>query len=168
MNRGRYDEAKLTAYALGELDAEGRTEVEQWMREDPVLREQVQQIRAVSEHIGAELTEVSDERLHPEQRKHIESRIYGSMQHHRRRRIVWAPVWLAAASVILVLTVLVVVLPQMEKDRSGSGLEGLDPKIPTTRPTTNPADGSGRKPEAVQKTENGSPLSGQGEPETRN
>ena len=40
-----FDEAKLTAYALGELDAEETKQVEGWLERDPSLQSIVDEVR---------------------------------------------------------------------------------------------------------------------------
>src|SRR3954468_10232664 len=49
------DEAKLTAFALDEIDMEGRVEVQGWLEKDPSLMKEVEAIRAVAGRLRVQL-----------------------------------------------------------------------------------------------------------------
>lgn len=49
------DEARITAYALGELSGADAREVEDWVKSDPKAAKEVEEIRAVARALTAEL-----------------------------------------------------------------------------------------------------------------
>ena len=78
------DETKLTAYALGELDASERAAIEARLAIDPAAREEVAQIRGVATALKAQLAaEPMPEAAEP-------LRLDYAPQRRRRRWTRWA------------------------------------------------------------------------------
>src|SRR5262245_37524785 len=67
------DDPKLTAYALGELDAAERAAIEAALAVSPEARAAVEEIRATAEHLTSELATEPCPELTPAQRAAIES-----------------------------------------------------------------------------------------------
>jgi Ca-activated chloride channel family protein len=145
------DEAKLTAYALGELSERERAEVEGYLEGSAEARAEVERVRETAGLLREALAQEASERLTPEQRARIEGRAAASP---RRRRTAAAGVLATAASLTVALLVtwnqsLSRQVPQLE----GPGLDSfLSP--PTSGeaplPPSKPAALSSRELEALR------------------
>ena len=65
------DDPRLTAYALGELDADGRAEIEQLLRENPVIAEEIEASRKFAEVLRLRLKSERAEPLLAGQRAEV-------------------------------------------------------------------------------------------------
>jgi len=86
-------EEDLTAYALGELDGEARTAVEEVLAGSAEARREVEEVRAVAARLRGAFTAVAPETLTPAQRAAVEAE---AARGARSRR----PSWSVAASLI--------------------------------------------------------------------
>ncbi len=109
--RTEHDEAKLTAYALGELSDKERAEVEARLAGDPAARRAVDEIRKVAGILTDELKTEPAPKLTATQRQAVEAR---SAKPRRRLRI-WIP--LSAAAAILIAVGAIALLSELNKPR---------------------------------------------------
>ena len=65
------DDPRLTAYALGELDADGRAEIEELLREEPVIAAEVVATRQFAKILRVRLKSERAESLHSGQRAEV-------------------------------------------------------------------------------------------------
>ena len=97
------DDPKLTAYALGELDAEERLAVEELLRHDPAARAAVEEIRVVA---GEVVVALSHEKAAPLGSARRDDDPYGAANRSRLRRfprMTYIVGGLIAASIVVVL-----------------------------------------------------------------
>ncbi|MCK4624528.1 MAG: von Willebrand factor type A domain-containing protein, partial [Phycisphaerae bacterium] len=93
-----HDEAKLTAYALGELGEAERAEVEAQLKSDPAASQEVEEIRKVAGILTDELKAEPAPKLTSQQRKAVEAQAGKP----RRKLRIWIPLS-AAASILIVV-----------------------------------------------------------------
>lgn len=74
-NDNEVRESRLTAFALGELDGEERTEVEAHLADNPIARKEVESIREMADLLTTELRDEPAESLSVAQRQVIESEL---------------------------------------------------------------------------------------------
>ena len=65
------DDPRLTAYALGEFDVAGRAEIEQILREEPVIAAEIEMTRQFAETLSLRLKSECVESLHTGQRAEV-------------------------------------------------------------------------------------------------
>ncbi len=106
-----HDEAKLTAYALGELGDKERAEVEAQLADDSEARREVEEIRKVAGILTDELKAEPAPKLTGRQRKAVEAKAAKP----RRRLRLWVP--LSAAASILILIGAATFLPTLGRSR---------------------------------------------------
>ncbi len=102
------DEAKLTAYALGELDEAARSAVEARMAEDPAARQAVEETRRAARILSGELAAEPAPQLTAEQRAAVEARAAAAAARRGRRlqlRRLWLPMGVTAAAAIVLIGV---------------------------------------------------------------
>jgi Ca-activated chloride channel homolog len=121
------DEAKLTAYALGELSGKERVEVERYLEGSEEARREVDGIRGMAGLLREALAQQTSERLTPEQRAVIE----GQPASGRRR---WRPMWLgaalaAAASLVVVALLVHRVRPKPEVRTASVSSSTVQPTV---------------------------------------
>ncbi|GMU32272.1 MAG: hypothetical protein AMXMBFR20_01450 [Planctomycetia bacterium] len=92
----QFDEAKLTAYALGELDETDRAEIDRLLNESPDARDEVESIRSVAGLLTEELSAEPAAALNATHRQQIEATLLAG----KIRK--WVPTALAA-SILLAL-----------------------------------------------------------------
>lgn len=92
----QYDEAKLTAYALGELDETDRVDIERLLDESPDARAEVESIRRVAGMLEQELSAEPKAALNATHRQNIEATLLA------RKMRKWMPTAMAA-SILLAL-----------------------------------------------------------------
>src|SRR3954470_8459127 len=95
-----HDDPRLTAYALGELDASERSAIEVLLAESPESRQFVEDVRATAELLTAQLHREPSPGLAAEHRRAIEGRLQPAPPARRRPR--WIPYALAASLVVVV------------------------------------------------------------------
>jgi Ca-activated chloride channel family protein len=94
------DDPRLTAYALGQMEAKDRDAFEKELRNDPAARAEVDAIRKMAERVGATLQSEPGQALAPAQRTAIE-RAAGV----RRLPRPWRFRWIAAVAACLLAVV---------------------------------------------------------------
>ncbi len=99
--KNEHDEAKLTAYALGELSEAERAEVEAQLASDPAAGREVEEIRKVAGILTEELKAEPAPKLTSQQRKAVKAQ---AAKPQRKLRI-WIPLS-AAASILIVVAFL--------------------------------------------------------------
>ncbi len=103
------NDPKLTAYALGELDAAERAAVEKALEDSPKLREAVEEIRRTGDLLTEHLQSEPAPTLTPEQRQAVlhepDQALVSSFSKPRRRRL-WLSLAAAACVLLAVGTVL--------------------------------------------------------------
>ncbi len=98
------DDAKLTAYALGELDEQERAAVAARLEADPAAQRTVEEIRHVAGLLRDELGAEPVTRLAPTQRAALESEAAGAVRASGgRRRRLWLRIGIGAAAAAAVL-----------------------------------------------------------------
>ncbi|HEY8666168.1 MAG TPA: von Willebrand factor type A domain-containing protein [Tepidisphaeraceae bacterium] len=127
------DDPRLTAYALGELPAEQRPQIEALLQQDPAARQFVTDLQATARLLGAELQREPAPGLTPAQRQTIEQRIEQPLRlpspeqqaiaARNRRRLVLV----IAASILIVAGTYATVLPRLYRTR-----EQISRRDPTT------------------------------------
>ena len=96
-----FSDPRLTAYALDELDAAERAEVEAQLAGDPERRRFVEEIRTTARLLTEQLQKEPSPKLATEQREAIETRLQTATKPKRRwYHVAWVTV--AASIVILV------------------------------------------------------------------
>ncbi len=97
MNRNpiTIDDPKLTAYALGELDAQERTEIERRLADDPVARRQVEETMAFAVRLGGALRAEEAPELRAEHLRAIRAAA------SKERKVIAFPAWLTRAALPL-------------------------------------------------------------------
>ena len=98
------DEAKLTAYALGELSERERAEVERHLEGSEEARAEVAAVRATAGVLREALAQEASERLTPEQRARIEGRAAALPPWRRRHAVAGALAAAASLTVALLVT----------------------------------------------------------------
>src|SRR5918994_6770016 len=93
-----HDDPRLTAYALGELDASERSAIEVLLAESRESRQFVEDVRASAELLTAQLHREPSPGLASEHRRAIEGRIQPTPPAKRRPR--WIPYALAASLLV--------------------------------------------------------------------
>ena len=105
-----FSDPRLTAYALDELDAAERAEVEAQLAGDPERRRLVEEIRATARLLTEHLQNEPSPKLAPEQREAIETRLQSATKPKRRwYHVSWVTV---AASLSLLAIGLGLLLPR--------------------------------------------------------
>src|ERR1700750_1155993 len=95
------DDPRLTAYALNELDESERHEIDAHLLEDPAARRLVEEIRAASELLSAELKKESAPALKSEQRAAIQAKaLFANPQ--PTKRFNWKPLVASVAALLVV------------------------------------------------------------------
>lgn len=95
MNRNTHtiDDPKLTAYALGELSAKERADIERLLAEDPKAREQLEETIAFAVQLGSALRAEEAPELRADQLRAIREAA------RKRRTVIAFPAWLTRAAV---------------------------------------------------------------------
>ncbi len=99
-----FDESRLTAYVLGELDENDRKAIEQQLESSPELRAEVEEIRQTVEFISAEFASEEPAVLTDTQRGTIESKAGLGRRFSFPMRYRWVAA--AAAACVLVAVTL--------------------------------------------------------------
>jgi hypothetical protein len=97
------DDAKLTAYALGELDEQERAAVAARLEADPAAQRAVEEIRQVAGLLRDELGAEPVTRLAPPQRAALESEAAGAVRPSGGRGRLWLRIGIGAAAAAAVL-----------------------------------------------------------------
>ena len=133
------DEAKLTAFALGELDASDRAAVEGRLADDPAARHTVEEVRELAEIAREELAAAPAGRLTDTQRSALEARasaLGAERTARRRRRVLWLSVGIpAAAAAILIALGTAVWWEAIFPPASPRPISGVDPNGPRQGPS---------------------------------
>ncbi len=99
-----HDDPRLTAYLLGELDADERAELEAELAKDPEARQYLDELRQATELLATELPKEEAPPLLPSQRESI---LTGRLTPYRRNRVLTILVPALAASVVLAVGLIV-------------------------------------------------------------
>lgn len=94
-NPNTIDDPKLTAYALGELDAQERAEIERRLADDPVARRQVEETMAFAVRLGGALRAEEAPELRAEHLRAIRAAA------SKERKVIAFPAWLTRAALPL-------------------------------------------------------------------
>jgi Ca-activated chloride channel family protein len=118
--RSEFEETKLTAYALGQLDDKGRAAVERFLATSEGARREVEEIRETATALREAFGTTPGYRLTPEQRSAIEAAavgqpVAGVPAKRRFPRSPWLPATVAAAAVAAI--VLAVSIPFVYRAR---------------------------------------------------
>lgn len=124
------DDPKLTAYALGELDAVEAAEVERELQASPELRQAVEEIREASDWLKKELAAEEFPARIPEQRKAVEGSPSNVVPLHRR-------VWQKAAGFAAIAAAIVlgawIGFQNFRSPGPGSPVSEVKAKVPPFR-----------------------------------
>ncbi len=155
-----HDDPRLTAFALGELDASERSAIEVLLAESPESLQFVEDIRATAQLLTDQLHQEPSPGLAADHRQAIEGRIQPPMPAKKRFRWVKLAV---AASIVFILCGLL--LPPIQSTRIRSARRTGDLSVASTEATRTPA---GRLSESLAAADTattpGGPIPGRSEP----
>jgi len=117
-------EEDLTAYALGELDGEARTAVEEVLARSAAARREVEEVRAVAARLRGTFASVPPEALTPAQRAAVEAE---AAREPRSRRRSWSIAAALAAGVAASLVVVAVTFVPLRREALPRVYQGNQP-----------------------------------------
>ncbi len=148
-NPENFDEARLTAYALNELDAAERGEVEKILAANAEARRWVEEVRQTARQLEKELAGEECPALTAEQTRALQQQIRAAKQPG-----FWARLWLpqfrmieALAVVAMVAVMALVLWPALEKSKPKA--QPLAMNLPSSAQMKTPAPAAEKKPPLV-------------------
>ena len=118
------DDPRLTAYALGELDAASRVEIEQLLRENPVIAEEIEASRKFAEMLRLRLKNERAEPLLAGQRAEVLAGAERAMPRRTHALPRQMPGWLALAAGVVLGIGIALLFPALNSWKPGRVVAG--------------------------------------------